>query len=156
MAGPPFEWLVAVWEGRSRIFSYRQNQGAWPALLDLPQGRTIQLRRRLFSLAYLSWRDEPKVEAELKGIHSAVIALILMAAYRMAKAAIFDIATSCVTVAALLVLLLTDINPFYVILLGSAVGIVLVKGKQWFGIEVRTERKGAENCARLLETECFI
>ena len=110
----------------------------------------------MLSLIYLTWRDEPKIEAALKGIHAAVIALILMAAHRMAKAAVFDIATGCVTVAALLVLLLTNINPFYIILAGSVVGIALVKGKQWFGIEVRTERKGDEHAAHPLEPEYFI
>ncbi|WP_240647690.1 chromate transporter [Paenibacillus nanensis] len=110
----------------------------------------------MLSLAYLTWRDEPKVAAALKGVHAAVIALILMAAYRMAKAAIFDVATTCVTVAALLLLIMTDINPFYVILLGAAVGIIVVKGKQWFGIEVSTERKGAATSPQLLEPEYFI
>lgn len=110
----------------------------------------------ILSLAYLIWRDQPKVEAALKGIHAAVIALILMAAQRMAKAALFDIATCCVMAGTLLVLLLTNINPFYVIMAGLVVGVVLVKGKQLFGMEVRTERKGAEMSSHLLEPEYFI
>lgn len=111
----------------------------------------------ILSLAFLFWKDEPKVKAALQGIHSAVIALILMAAHRMAKVAVFDVATSCVTAGALLILLFTDINPFYVILLGLIIGVIVVKGKEWIGLEARTERKGAAaRPIHKLEPEYFI
>jgi len=101
-------------------------------------------------------RDEPKVEAALRGIHAAVIALIVMATYRMAKAAIIDVATACVTAAALLILLMTNINPFHVILIGLVVGPFLVKGKELLGIETRTERADGKGASGMLEPEYFI
>ena len=48
-----------------------------------------------------------------KGIHAAVIALIVVAAYRMAKSAIFDKATAATALVVLVVLLFTGINPLY-------------------------------------------
>lgn len=109
----------------------------------------------MLSFAYLFLRDEPKVQAALRGIHAAVIALILMAAYRMAKVSVFDVSTTCVTTAALLSLLLLSINPLYVNLLGLVVGLVIVKSKEWIGLEVRTERMGI-NAKSLREPEYFI
>ena len=109
------------------------------------------------SLAYLFLRDEPKVEAALRGIHAAVIALILLAAYRMVKTSVFDIATTCATASTLLALLLMEVNPLFVILAGMLAGLVIVKGKEWFGMEARTERKaGSSKTGGLLEPEYFI
>lgn len=111
----------------------------------------------MLSFVYLLLKDYPKVEAALKGIHAAVVALILLAAYRMAKVSVFDIATMCVTAVALLLLLLIDINPMYVILLGMLIGVVVVKGKEWIGLEVRTEKKGSHHWpSPLLEPEYYI
>src|SRR5262249_55661867 len=62
------------------------------------------------SLFYLFFQDNPKVEAALKGIRGAVVALILLAAYRMTKASIFDASTASVAIGALLLLLLTGLN----------------------------------------------
>ncbi|OME79495.1 chromate transporter [Paenibacillus sp. FSL A5-0031] len=109
----------------------------------------------ILSFVYLFLRDEPKVQAALRGIHAAVIALILMAAYRMAKVSVFDVSTTCVTTIALLSLLLLSINPLYVILLGLVVGLVIVKSKEWIGLEVRTERMDI-NAKSLREPEYFI
>jgi chromate transporter len=106
------------------------------------------------SLAYLYLQNEPKIAAALKGIHAGVTAMILMAAFRMAKVSVFDTATAIVTAAALLILLLINLNPVYVILLGIAAGLCIVKGKERLGIEVRTERTSGSTT--LLEPEYFI
>lgn len=93
------------------------------------------------SIFYLIFHDNPKVGAALKGIQGAVIALILMAAYRMAKQAVFDVATAFMSISAVLILLLAPISPIYMIAFGLLAGIVFVKGKEWFGFKVRTEKE---------------
>ncbi|WP_341280410.1 chromate transporter [Paenibacillus sp. FSL H8-0537] len=84
--------------------------------------------------------DHPKLVAALKGINGAVIALMVMAAYRMARAALFDIATTFVAVVTLTVLLFTAINPIYVVMAGLLGGIVFTKGKELLGMKVLTEK----------------
>lgn len=93
------------------------------------------------SVFYLLFHDNPKVEAALQGVQGAVIALILMAAYRMAKQAVFDVATTFMAVSVVLILLLVPISPIYMIVFGLLAGIVLVKGKEWIGLKVRTEKE---------------
>ncbi|WP_310735487.1 chromate transporter [Cohnella herbarum] len=94
------------------------------------------------SLFYLYFQDNSKVEAALKGVHGAVVALILMAAFRMAKSSVFDVATTCVAIGAFLALFLLDINPLYIILSGLLAGTALVKGKELIGLRARTEKSG--------------
>ncbi|BBH22078.1 chromate transporter [Paenibacillus baekrokdamisoli] len=96
----------------------------------------------ILSLFYLFFQDNPKVEAALKGVHSAVTALILLAAYRMAQTSVFDATTTSISIIALLVLLFGNISPLYVIVTGLLAGIILVKGKEWIGLKVRTEKAG--------------
>ena len=57
------------------------------------------------------FRDQPKVEAALKGMHGAVIALIAVAAYRMAKHAFFDATTTITALATVSVMLFTGVHP---------------------------------------------
>ena len=95
----------------------------------------------LLSAVYAELAGQPKAEAAMKGIHGAVIALILMAAYRMAKSSIFDKTTAATTVIVLVVLLSTGINPIYMIVIGLFVGILVVQVKQRLGLKVRTEKE---------------
>ncbi|PZD97459.1 chromate transporter [Paenibacillus sambharensis] len=94
------------------------------------------------SLIYLFFQDNPKVEAALKGIHGAIVALILLAAYRMAKSSILDIATTAVSILTFLLLFMAKIHPLAIIISGLFVGILLVKVKELFGLKVKTERTG--------------
>ncbi len=65
------------------------------------------------------------VKAALMGISSAVIALLIMAAVRVAKTGIKDKISPLVTVLALILLLFTGLHPIYVIILGIAIGLVI-------------------------------
>ncbi|MGG4145104.1 chromate transporter [Paenibacillus algorifonticola] len=94
----------------------------------------------LLGLFMRAFGDHPKLVAALKGIHGAVIALMVMAAYRMARAALFDVATTFVAVVTLAVLLFTAINPIYVVMAGLLGGIAFTKGKQLLGMKVLTEK----------------
>jgi len=83
----------------------------------------------LLSAVYSQLADQPKVIAAMKGINGAVIALILVAAYRMAKNAIIDKTTA---VTALVI-------P--VIAIGLCIGFVYLQIKQLLGLQVRTEKE---------------
>lgn len=97
----------------------------------------------ILSLFYLYFNDNPKVEAALKGIHGAVVALILMAAYRMLKTSVFDAATAFVSIAALM-FLFANINPLYIIVCGLLGGIVLIQMKRLMGLKTNTEKTSSE------------
>ncbi|UVI31390.1 chromate transporter [Paenibacillus spongiae] len=95
----------------------------------------------LLSYLYVQFGDHPKLEAALKGIHGAIIALILIAAYKMAKSSVFDKTTVAIALSALAVLLLTEINPVIAIVSGLFIGIILVRIKMLLGIKVYTEKQ---------------
>ncbi|GLX70341.1 chromate transporter [Paenibacillus glycanilyticus] len=102
-----------------------------------------------FSLIYLIFQDSPKLEAALKGIHGAVVALIIMAAYRMAKAAIFDTTTAVLAICALFALLALPVTPLYIVAAGILTGICFIRIKEIAGKKTMTEkpsksRSGAE------------
>lgn len=92
------------------------------------------------SLVYLFYGANPKLVAALKGIHGAVIALILMAAYRMAKAAVIDKTTAAVAIATVLLQVLFKLNPIYIILIGLFAGIAIIKGKKLLGQRTNMEK----------------
>lgn len=94
----------------------------------------------LLSAVYSQLADQPKVIAAMKGINGAVIALILVAVYRMAKNAIFDKTTAVTAMVVPVILLIFGMNPIYVIAVGLMIGFVYLHIKQLMGLEVRTEK----------------
>lgn len=92
------------------------------------------------SFLYLNFDSNTKVVAAMKGIQGAVIALIISAAYRMAKTAIFDISTIVIALITLIALIFTSINPIYAILSGLLIGVVNVMLKLVLGLKVQTEK----------------
>ncbi|MCM3629638.1 chromate transporter [Paenibacillus glycanilyticus] len=97
------------------------------------------------SLFYLKFQDNPKLEAALKGVHGAVVALIAMAAYRMAKAAIFDKATAGLAALALLTLLPLPVTPLIVVAAGIVIGICLILAKRKAGMKAHTEKPSSRH-----------
>lgn len=97
----------------------------------------------VLSLFYSLFEHQVKVAAALKGIHGAVIALIILAAYKMAKTALFDWTTKAVFAAALLLLLFTSVDQLIVMLGGIGIGIIAVVAKERRGFKAKTE-KGEE------------
>ncbi|QHT61043.1 chromate transporter [Paenibacillus lycopersici] len=85
------------------------------------------------SAAYMLYGSNPKLDAAMKGIHGAVIALIVLAAYRMAKAAVIDKTTAGVAIATVLLQVILKINPIYIIAAGLFAGMAIVKGKELLG-----------------------
>jgi len=93
------------------------------------------------SFLYMNMDGNPKVAAAMKGIQAAVIALILSAAYRMAKTSLFDLSTIIIAIATLAVLVFTGMNPIYAILSGLVIGIGNITVKMFLGLKVRTEKE---------------
>jgi len=94
----------------------------------------------LVSLLYTQFAEYQKVAAAMKGVKGAVIALIGIAAYRMVKSSVFDVATIAISVVALAVLLITNIHPLFAIAAGLASGMLLIKIKLLLGWKVQTEK----------------
>lgn len=105
----------------------------------------------LISVGAVFFRDQPKVEAALKGMHGAVIALIVFAAYRMAKHAVFDATTTITALATVSVMLFTGVHPLYLIALSLLCGMAVIPIKKRLGFQANTEKKAASNSRPELE-----
>ncbi|WP_026263715.1 chromate transporter [Paenibacillus terrigena] len=93
------------------------------------------------SWGYSMFQDHPKIEAALKGIQGGVIALIIIAAYKMAKTALFDKTTAAVGISTVVMLMMTPIHPIYLIAIGLVIGLVAVQVKKHLGMQVYTEQR---------------
>ncbi|MBU5347455.1 chromate transporter [Paenibacillus lautus] len=105
----------------------------------------------LISVGAVFFRDQPKVEAALKGMHGAVIALIAVAAYRMTKHAVFDATTTITALATVSVMLFTGVHPLYLIALSLLCGMAVIPIKKRLGFQANTEKKAAPNSRPELE-----
>ncbi len=95
----------------------------------------------VLSLFYSLFHDQPKVQAAFQGIKGAVIGLIAVAAYRMGKSSLFDRTTMIVAAVALMILLLTGLNPIFLILSGLVIGLLIIRVKKALGLRIRTEKE---------------
>lgn len=93
----------------------------------------------LLSLTYAAFRDNPKVEAALKGVHAAVVALILLAGWKMARSSLFDTVTYALCAIALGLLFFTSLHSIWLIAGGPAVGMIVVTIRRMKKQELRTE-----------------
>ncbi|MCH1640767.1 chromate transporter [Paenibacillus timonensis] len=112
----------------------------------------------VFLLSALSamYKDNAKVAAALKGIHAAVVALIIVAAAKMWKSSVLDTATLVIMALAVAALLLTGIHSVYLILGGPIAGIAIVFVKKKCGMVVRTEKAQTEKARELQFPEYYI
>ncbi|MBM7568157.1 chromate transporter [Paenibacillus sacheonensis] len=104
----------------------------------------------LLSLFYSLFAHQAKLAAALKGIHGAVIALIFIAVFKMAKTALFDRTTKLVAAAALGLLSFTSVNQLAVIIGGIGIGMIAVAVKEKLGIRARTEKESPPRQAQAL------
>lgn len=93
----------------------------------------------LLSLTYAVFRDNAKVEAALKGVHAAVVALILLAGWKMARSSLFDTVTYAVCAVALGLLLFTSLHSIWLIAGGPLVGMIAVGIRRIRKLDLRTE-----------------
>ncbi|MFK2826408.1 chromate transporter [Bacillus sp. B190/17] len=93
----------------------------------------------MLSIFYLYFKDTPIVEAAFHGIGPAVVALICLAAYKIAPTAIIDKTTLSVAGLTVLLLLFLHVHPFLIILSGIFAGIFLVKIRTWLGYKTKLD-----------------
>jgi len=84
---------------------------------------------------YTVAKDNPKIEAAFTAIRATVVALIVYAAIKIGKTAIVDFATGALAVAAVALLFFGSgrIHPAWLIVIGGAAGIIIVKIKERMG-----------------------
>lgn len=82
------------------------------------------------AIGYTSVEDSVKASAAFEGIHSAVVAFIAVAGWRMLKSAVHDKSTLIIVAGALAALLFTSIHPALLLLIGTIVGIWIFKMKE--------------------------
>ncbi|MDT9719295.1 chromate transporter [Paenibacillus sp. ClWae2A] len=95
----------------------------------------------LISIFGMMFKDVPKVEAALKGVHAAVVALIIVAAFKMGKSSIMDLTTLVMAGACVALLLFTHIHSIVLILAGPLAGILVIGIKRVIGIAAPTEKE---------------
>lgn len=71
--------------------------------------------------------DMPIIQSAFKGIGAAVIVLIFMAADKMLKAYYKNYKLMALALISMLIVLLTDISPIFLILTGALIGVLFFK-----------------------------
>jgi chromate transporter len=82
------------------------------------------------AVGYATVEDSVKASAAFEGIHSAIVAFITIAGWRMLKSAIRDKTTLFIVSASLAALLFTSMHPALLLLIGTLVGVWLFKIKE--------------------------
>lgn len=95
----------------------------------------------LISVFAVLFRNQPKVEAALKGMNGAIIALIIMAAYRTARYSILDTTTAIAAIVTVSILLFAGVHPLYLIVSGLISGMAVIRIKKRLGLQVKMEKE---------------
>jgi len=90
----------------------------------------------LMAVVFLGFQDHPIVQAAFTGFRPAIAALILFAAIRTGKSAIFDKVTIAIAIVSYILLLFVSIHPIFVLLFGGVVGIL-------FGLREKKNQAGS-------------
>ncbi|MDU4694665.1 MAG: chromate transporter [Paenibacillus sp.] len=132
--------------------------GGWLGAIAAVIAITLPTFLIVFLLSALSamFKDNMKVAAALKGIHAAVVALIMVTAVKMWKSSVLDTATLVITILTVTLLLLTDIHSLYLILGGPLAGLLIVYMKKKCGWTVQTEKGQGEPERELHFPEYYI
>jgi chromate transporter len=117
-------------------------RGAFVAVLGITLPTFLIVFGLCLSLAALG--EQPKIAAAFEGIRAAIVALILLAGYKIGRTAVFDKTTLVIVVMTVLVLLFSTIHPILIIITGLGLGIIFVKIKEGMGLVVRLN-KGSTN-----------
>ncbi len=110
----------------------------------------------LLSLTYAAFRDNAKVEAALKGVHAAVVALILLAGWKMARSSLFDTVTYVLCAIALSLLLFTSLHSIWLIAGGPLVGMIAVGIRRIRKLDLRTEPVRSDDEPETMLPEYYI
>ncbi|WP_442603932.1 chromate transporter [Paenibacillus sp. KN14-4R] len=99
----------------------------------------------LLSLVYMQFENNAKLDAAFEGIHLAIIALIFVAAWRMWKSAVMDKTTMVTAIGTVAILLLFNIHPLLVVVIGGMIGNLFIMVKVKLGLKVQFEKKRTED-----------
>lgn len=110
----------------------------------------------ILSILGAIFQDVPKVEAALKGVRAAVVALIIVAAIKIGKASILDKSTLLLAGASVLLLLFTSIHSYYLILGGPIAGVGIIAIKRALGLSVQTEKETKKQESEIDYLEYYI
>ncbi|CAM4291460.1 chromate transporter [Paenibacillus typhae] len=110
----------------------------------------------ILSILGMLFQDVPKVQAALKGVHAAVVALIIVAAYKIGRASIMDIPTLLIACISVLLLLFTPLHSIYLILGGPVAGVAIIAVKKVLGLSAQTEKQVKDQQADLNYLEYYI
>lgn len=91
----------------------------------------------LLSFVYMQIQDNPKVEAAFISIRATIVALIVYAAYKIGKTAIFDKTTLILAFITVIVMYYAHIHPVIIIVAGGLAGIVIVFIRGKLGLETK-------------------
>jgi len=78
----------------------------------------------LVAVFFARFENQPAVIAFFKGVRPAIVALILAAAYSVGKTVLKSAASIGLTIVAFLALIVFNMHPIFVIILGALAGIV--------------------------------
>lgn len=93
------------------------------------------------TIGYSVVHNTPKVIAAFEGIHTAVVAFIAVAGWRMWKSAVYDKSTLFLVLGALCALLFSNVHPALLLLIGTVIGIGIFKWQRKLGTLVSKELK---------------
>ena len=82
----------------------------------------------LFSKMLLKLIQKPGAETFLMGLRSAMVSLILLAAYTLGLSAVYDLGSILIFILIFVACLLYQISPLYYIALGALMGLFLHRG----------------------------
>jgi chromate transporter len=96
------------------------------------------------TIGYSAVQNMPKVTAAFEGIHTAVIAFIAVAGWKMWKSAVYDKSTLLIVIGALLALLFSNMHPALLLVIGTLIGVASFRWQQKLGTIVSREMKKEE------------
>ncbi|WP_440108761.1 chromate transporter [Paenibacillus sp. QZ-Y1] len=108
------------------------------------------------SILGMMFQDVSKVNAALKGVHAAVVALIIVAAFKVGKTSIMDSSTLFIAGLSTFLLLFTSLHSLYLILGGPIVGVTIISIKRALGLSAPTEKEEESHQSELNYPEYYI
>ncbi len=103
----------------------------WPGALVCTLGTALPsfITILVIAMVFYQFRSNAIIDKIFFGIRPAVVALILSAVYKMLKKSNFGYAKVAVSIAALLIMVYTDISPIWIVIAGALGSIVVNKIK---------------------------
>jgi chromate transporter len=120
--------IIAV--NTATLIGYRKRgvPGALVAVLGMATPSIVVI---LLIAAFLTpYFDHPLVQKAFSGIRAAVVALIVMAIFKVAKNSVDSFARLAISVGAFLCIVALQIHPVLVIVAGSVLGLTLFRKKE--------------------------